>query len=156
MTIQGSRATIAIRLVAITAALTLATALTACKKEPTLTGKWAATGKTLENGEQQKGILDLKQDGNQLTGTVHNLGGKFPVKGTANGAHFELFGAEWNDPKPFLVGDLADGTIQGKEWDDNFTAKPATAADEIHVPAYIEPPALHPVPSNGLAKTPPM
>src|SRR5206468_1700760 len=58
--------------------------------------------------------------------------------------------------EPFLVGDLNDGTIQYKEWGDNFTAKPATAADEIPTPQYIEPPALHPVPSNGLAKTPPM
>jgi len=146
----------ALRLTAGSVALFLAMTLAACKKEPNLTGKWAATGKTLENGEQQKGILDLKQDGNQITGTVHNLGGKFPVKGTATGAHFELFGAEWNDPKPFLVGDLTGGTIQGKEWDDSFTARLATAADEIQPPPYIEPPPLHPVPSNGLAKTPPM
>ena len=40
----------------------------------TLTGRWAATGKTLDNGEQQKAILALKQDGSQLTGTVRGLG----------------------------------------------------------------------------------
>ena len=156
MTIHRSRATMALRLTTITVALMLATTLTACKKQPNLTGKWASIGKTMENGEQKKGILDLKQDSNQITGTVHDLGGKFPVKGTANGAHFELFGAEWNDPKPFMVGDLTDNTIRGKEWEDEFTARPATAADEIQTPAYIEPPPLHQVPSNGLAKTPPM
>src|SRR3954454_20271930 len=156
MTFLGSRATVALRLTAITAALMFAMTLTSCKKEPNLTGKWASTGKTLQNGEQQKGILDLKQEGNQITGTVQDLGGKFPVKGTVNGGHFELWGAEWNDPKPFLVADLSDGSIQGKVWDDKFTAKPATAADEIQRPAYIEPPGLHPVPYNGLAKTPPM
>ena len=34
--------------------------------------------------------------------------------------------------------------------------RPATPADEIVLPAYIEPPPLHKVPYNGLAKTPPM
>jgi alpha-galactosidase len=156
MTFLGSRATVALRLTAITAALMFAMTLTSCKKEPNLTGKWASTGKTLENGEQQKGILDLKQDGNQITGTVQDLGGRFPVKGTVKGTHIELWGAEWNDPKPFLVADLSGGNLQGKWWDDNFRARSAKSEDEIQPPAYIEPPPLHPVPSNGLAKTPPM
>ena len=150
MTIHGNRARGATRLTAGAAALLLAMTITACQKQPNLTGKWASTGKTLENGEQQKGILDLTQNGDQIAGTVQDLGGKFPVKGKVTGAHFELWGAEWNDPKPFLVADLTDGNIQGKWWDDKFTGKPATAADEIPAPAYIEPPALHPVPSNGL------
>ena len=156
MTIHGSRARIATRLTASVAALLLAMTISACKKQPNLTGKWATTGKTLENGEQQKGILDLTQTGDQITGTVHYLGGKFNVKGKANGTHFELWGADWNDPKPFLTADLTGQTIQGKSWDDNFTGRPATAADEIQPPAYIEPPALKKVPYNGLAKTPPM
>ena len=106
MTIEGNQGRLATRLTACVGVLLLAMSLAACKKAPNFTGKWASTGKTLQNGEQQKGILDLKQDGNQITGTVQDLGGKFPVKGTANAAHFELFGAEWNDPKPFLVADL--------------------------------------------------
>ncbi len=156
MTIHRVEVRIMVRLIVGTAALLLAMTLTACKKQPSITGKWAATGKTMENGEQQKAILDLKQDGNQITGELRGMGGKFPVKGTVTGNHFELWGAEWNDPKPFLVADLGDGMIQGKEWDEPFTAKPATDADEIPTPAYIEPPALHPIPYNGLAKTPPM
>lgn len=141
---------------ACTAGLLLAVSFTACKKEPNLTGKWAATGKTLADGEQQKTILDLKQDGNQVTGSVHSLGFKNEVKGTTNAGHFELFGEGWTDKKPFIVGNLADGTIQGTMWDDTFTAKAATASDDIPTPAYIAPPPLHKVPSNGLAKTPPM
>jgi len=156
MTIHGSRARMATRFTASVAALLLAMTMTACKKQTNLTGKWATAGKTLENGEQQKGILDLTQTGDQITGTVQDLGGKFPVKGKVTGTHFELWGAEWNDPKPFMTADLTDQAIQGKWWDDNFTGKPATAADEIQPPAYIEPPALHPVPYDGLAKTPPM
>ncbi len=143
-------------LLVIAAGLLLAITLTACKSQPSLTGSWAATGKTLQNGEQQKAIFELKQDGNQLTGTVRGLGFQTNVKGTVTGSHFELFGVDWNDKKPFLVGDLADGAITGTQWDDKFTAKPATPADDFPKPAYIDPPALHKVAYNGLAKTPPM
>ena len=139
------------------AGLLLAMMLTACKPAaPNLTGKWFASGKTLANGEQQKAILDLKQDGNQLTGNVRGLGFQTDVKGTVNGSHFELYGVDWNDKKPFLTGDLSNGSIEGMQWDDKFTARPATDADEFPKLAYIDPPPLHKVPYNGLAKTPPM
>jgi alpha-galactosidase len=130
--------------------------LTACKSQPNLTGKWAATGKTLENGEQVKGILDLKQEGNQVTGTVRDLGGQSDATGTIQGNHFELSRPGSNDSKPFVVGDITDKTIQGTKWDEKFTARPATEADELPKETYIEPPPLHKVPYNGLAKTPPM
>ena len=156
MTIHGTKVRMAIRISAGTAVLLLAMTLTACKKQPDLTGKWAATGKTMENGEQDKSVFDLKQDGNQLTGVVVGLGGKTSVQGTVTGNHFELYEAGSTDKHPFIVGDLTDDTIDGKRWDDHFTARPATAADDIPIPPYIEPPALHPVPYNGLAKTPPM
>ncbi len=121
-----------------------------------ITGRWAATGKTLYNGEQERAILDLKQDGNQLTGTVRGLGFIVNVKGTVDGSHFEIYGADWNDKKPFVVGDLEDGELRGTQWGTKFVAKPATAADEFPKLPYIDPPALHDVPYNGLAKTPPM
>ncbi len=156
MTFAGSHARMAIRFTAATSALLLALALSGCKKEPNFNGKWAATGKTLENGEQQKSILDLKQDGNKLTGEAQSLGWKENVQGTVNGDHFELFGVGWNDKKPFITGSLVNGNLEGNIWDDKFTAHPATDADNIPQPAYIEPPPLKPVPSNGLAKTPPM
>lgn len=146
----------AILLAAGIAGLLLAMVLTACKPAPNVTGRWFATGKTLANGEQQKAILDLKQDGNQLTGTVRGLGFQTDVKGTTNGSHFELFGVDWNDKKPFLTGDLVNGNLEGMQWDDKFTARPATPADEFPKLAYIDPPQLRKVPSNGLAKTPPM
>jgi alpha-galactosidase len=139
-----------------TAGVLLAFTLTACKSQQSLTGSWAATGKSLENGEQQKAIFELKQDGTQLSGTVRGLGFQTNVKGTVNGSHFELFGVDWNDKKPFLVGDLSDGKIEGTQWGDKFVAKPATPADEFAKLPYIDPPALHPVPYNELAKTPPM
>src|ERR1700730_7905954 len=89
-------------LVAGAAGILLAISLAACKSQQSLTGTWAATGKALENGEQQKAILELKQDGNQLSGSVRGLGFQTNVKGIVNGNHFELFGVDWNDKKPFL------------------------------------------------------
>ncbi len=121
-----------------------------------LTGRWAATGITLDNGEQQKAIFDLKQDGNPLTGTVIGLGFSTAVKGTMSGNHFEIYGADWNDKTPFLKGDLVNGRIEGTEWGDKFEARPATPSDGFPVQPYLDPPALHQVPYNGLAKTPPM
>jgi alpha-galactosidase len=121
-----------------------------------LAGRWAATGSALANGEVQKGILDLKQDGDKLSGTLQSLGFINDVTGKATGAHFELWGVGWDDPKPFLVGDLVDGELHATQWGDKIVAHKATAADAIPRPAYIEPPALHKVKLNGLAKTPPM
>jgi alpha-galactosidase len=121
-----------------------------------LTGRWAATGKTMDNGEVQKAILDLTQEGSNLSGRIVALGYGVDVKGTVTGNHFELFGVGWNDKKPFLVGDLVNGELHATQWGDAFMARPATAADELPKLPYIEPPALHTVPYNGLAKTPPM
>jgi alpha-galactosidase len=135
--------------------LGLLTAAASCHAQ-SLTGRWAVTGKTLDNGEQQKAILELKQDGNQLTGTVRGLGFSAGVKGAVNGAHFELFIVDWRDKNPFLVGNLIDGKIEGMEGRDKFEARPATPADEFPTLPYLDPPALQKVPYNGLAKTPPM
>ena len=128
----------------------------ASSQAQSLTGRWAATGKILNNGEQQKAIFDLTQNGDQLTGTIRGLGFSTGVKGTVQGSHFELFGVDWNDKTPFLIGDLTNGVIEGKQWGDKYTAKPATAADDFPKFPYIDPPALKKVRYNGLAKTPPM
>ncbi len=122
-----------------------------------LGGRWAVTDRVMDNGEAHKMILDLKQSGDKLTGTLTTNSSTSPLTGTATGKHFELFGSR--DPnKAFIVGDL-DGSelhmvIRGR---DTLVAKPATAADAIPQVGYIEPPSsLHKVPSNGLAATPPM
>jgi alpha-galactosidase len=132
-------------------------AVCAVASAQTIAGRWVATGKTLENGEVQKAILDLKQDGKQITGYyIRFLGFEAKVKGTIAGRHFEVFFANWNDSKPFLVGDLADGKLVGTQWGDKFIATPASPADDFPKLGYIDPPPLNKVPYNGLAKTPPM
>jgi alpha-galactosidase len=95
------------------AGLFLAMLITSCKSAPDLTGRWFATGKTMANGEQQRTILDLKQTGNQVAGNVRGLGFQTDVKGTVTGSHFELFGVDWNDKKPFITGDLVNGNLEG-------------------------------------------
>lgn len=131
-------------------------ALASSLSAQSLAGRWGITGKTMENGEVQKAILDLKQDGNNLTGSIQALGYQVDVKGTANGNHFELWGVGWNDKKPLIEGDLVGNEIKAKQWNESITAHPATDADAIPKPEFIKPPALQEVPSNGLAKTPPM
>lgn len=121
-----------------------------------LTGRWMAVEKTLDNGEQRRLILELNQDGNELTGILKTLGSSSAVKGTATGGHFEIF-VPWNAKRPFLVGDLLNGELRGVEDGGNkLVAKVATPADDFPTMSYIEPPPLHRVPDNGLAKTPPM
>jgi alpha-galactosidase len=120
------------------------------------TGRWVAQGKVMDNGETQKLILELTQTGSALTGRLISFGGRVDVKGTATQTHFELMGVGWADQKPFLVGELVDGELRGKRWEEAFVARPATAADSFPAVPYIEPPLLHDVPHNGLAKTPPM
>jgi alpha-galactosidase len=121
-----------------------------------LAGRWAATGSALANGEVRKDILDLKQDGDKLSGTLQSLGSIRDVTGKVTGAHFELWGVGSNNPKPFVIGDLVNGELHASHRGDLIVAHRATAADEIPRPPYIEPPALHKVKSNGLAATPPM
>src|ERR1700733_16069493 len=65
----------------------------ASAQTPTVTGRWLATGKTLHNGEQEKTILDLKQDGAQLTGTVQGMGFIENIKGSVRGTQLAVHGA---------------------------------------------------------------
>jgi alpha-galactosidase len=121
-----------------------------------VTGRWAEYGKKLENGEVQKSIFDLTQKGSELSGKVTSLGFGVDVTGTVTGNHFELFGVGWGDKKPFLVGELVNGELHGTMWGGEYVAKSATPADEFPKLPYLDPPALHKVPYDGLAKTPPM
>jgi alpha-galactosidase len=122
----------------------------------TVTGKWAVSEQKLDNGEDRKILLDLNQQGNDITGKYITLGYSMDVIGKVDGNHFQLF-AKDRPTRPLVHGDLNGQTLTlFLRNNHQLVAKPATAADEIPIVAYIEPPALHAVPSNGLAKTPPM
>ncbi|HTS25618.1 MAG TPA: glycoside hydrolase family 27 protein [Bryobacteraceae bacterium] len=121
-----------------------------------LTGRWAAKGRQLDNGEWERAMLELKQTGNTLTGRLVDLGFAVNVTGKVSGSHFELFGVGWDDKKPFLTGELKNGELHWMQWEEAMVARPATPADEMPKAPYIQPPKLHKVPDNGLARTPPM
>ena len=78
----------------------------------TLAGRWVGTDRVLDNGEKLISILELKQDGNQLTGTLKSESYSMDVHGTATGNHFELFGPR-SATRPMLTGDLANGELRG-------------------------------------------
>ena len=118
------------------------------------TGRWAATGQPLHNGELHKSILSLTQNGSEIKGKLTALGYGVDVTGTATGNHFALYA--WEHKKPIIEGDLVNGELHYKQWGGTFVAHVATPADEFPKLPYLEPPALHQVPYNGLAKTPPM
>ncbi len=121
-----------------------------------LAGRWAAIGRTLDNGEQEMTILELTQTGSQLSGTLKSQSFSMDLSGTVTGSHFELFGPR-SKTRPMLSGELVNGELHGTVFGRRpWTAKPATAADQVPVISYIEPPPLHNVAYNGLAKTPPM
>jgi alpha-galactosidase len=124
-----------------------------------LTGKWVAVDKVLDNGQPHKIILELQQSGNDITGTVKTIGYSLSVTGKATANHFELFriGEVGDKKERFATGDHVGSDLKLVAWGhDSMVAKPAAADDEIPVVEYIEPPSLHKVPSNRLAKTPPM
>jgi alpha-galactosidase len=119
------------------------------------TGKWAGSQRTLANGEQERTLIQLTQSGDHVSGTLKTFGYQNPISGTVTGNHIQLM-APWNPKEVLAAGELA-GSDLHLVWDHRqLVMKPATAADDIPMPAYITPPPLKKVAYNGLAKTPPM
>jgi len=150
---EGTRTKFAVVTILVFACLAVLSA-TSCAQS--LTGRWVAIGPTLENGEVQKAILELTQSGTDVEGKIAALGYGVSLKGTVSGNHFELFAVEWNGKDPFLVGDVVKGELRLSKGLGHYTIRPATPADSFPKLAYLEPPALHKLPPNGLALTPPM
>jgi alpha-galactosidase len=121
----------------------------------TVNGKWVAARKMLDNGEKNPMYLDLHQTGSQVSGIVTTIGHVFQVEGSMTGSHFELFSSK-TDTKPRVAGDVVGGELHLTRGEDHFTAVPAKPGDEYPAFEHIALETLHDVPSNGLAKTPPM
>jgi alpha-galactosidase len=121
-----------------------------------LTGRWAPAGAMLDNGERDRSLLELEQQGGNLSGRYTTLGWTNEVRGTVTGNHFVLY---WStDPqRPVGSGEFEHGELVGNVLGNpGWTARRATAADELPKVPYIAPPTLEDVPDNGLARTPPM
>ncbi len=128
---------------------------------PDLTARWVAR---VPNGDGtfRETVFVLTQQGSTLTGSVINPTSEQPiVEGRVDGSSFSFASAPPANPRRTIYR----GTLTGEEMtitvvrpgrpDQTMTARrgPDSAG---RLPARIEPPALHAVPDNGLARTPPM
>lgn len=121
-----------------------------------LSGHWSiSSAGNLDNGEQPRTTLEITQTENDLSASYKTLGYFFDLRGTVTGNHFEL--NRVGEEHFYLAGDLLNGELHFTNGvSSKFLAKKAVPSDEIVLPAYIPPPALHEVAKNGLARTPPM
>jgi alpha-galactosidase len=129
-----------------------------------LTGNWVVRD-TLPDGTVRRTYLDLKQDGSKITGHIRTTQMYYTITDSTGG------------PDGFTItGTLQDGntlrhvTYEGKLVGDELQVatrrRPGAPlmqmvahrapAGEGAMPARLPLPALHKVPYNGLAKTPPM
>src|SRR5439155_8732527 len=126
-----------------------------------LTARWVARVPNAD-GTFRETVFVLNQQGTTLTGSVITPTSEQPfVDGTVDGDTFTFASAPATNPRRtvyrgVLAGDEVQITIvrPGRP-DQRLTARrgPDSAG---RLPERIPPPALHPVPDNGLARTPPM
>jgi len=129
-----------------------------------LTGNWAVRD-PLPDGTFRTTYLNLKQDGSRITGTIRVTQFFYKVVDTSGGPDKFTLTASMMDGhterrvtyEVSLTGE--DLHVATHRRQDNqlveMVAHRATAGEGAY-PARIEPPPLHKVPNNGLAKTPPM
>jgi alpha-galactosidase len=135
--------------------LLIASLVSASANGQSVAGRWATTWNVLDNGEVNRGYLDLKQNGTQVTGTITTLGHIYKVTGSMIGNHLELTPGTYNS-KPRLAGELVGSQLRLNRDGELLLAIPAGPEDFYPPRTYLAPPELHIVPSNGLALTPPM
>ena len=87
-------------------------AATATATASSLTGLWKCTGKAPDGGEGQPFELNLKQDGETITGTGSNAQGTGQLKGTFKDGKFML-DIDAGDVKYQLEGKMENGKISG-------------------------------------------
>jgi alpha-galactosidase len=129
-----------------------------------LTGNWAVRD-PLPDGTSRNTYLDLKQEGSRITGTIRVTQFFYHIAESTEGPDGFTLTATMMDGKTErhatytlkLVGDELHVTTRRRN--DNQlieTVAHRAPAGEGAMPARLPLPALHKVPYNGLAKTPPM
>jgi alpha-galactosidase len=129
-----------------------------------LTGNWVVT-QDMNDGTMRRTYFDLKREGPGITGHIRVTQFYYTISESAGGPDAFTLTASMKDGRNErrvtyevrLDGDeLHVGTRRRP--DDPLTEMVAhrAPAGEGAYPARIEPPTLHTVPNNGLAKTPPM
>ena len=129
-----------------------------------LTGNWMAAVAS-GDGTMRRTYLNLKQDGNKITGTVRTGQFFYNIDNANGGPDAFTLNVKMTDGNTErrttvqvrLEGDELHVSLMGR----GNTPSPAMSAHRVPpgegaMPARIALPALHPVHNNGLARTPPM
>jgi alpha-galactosidase len=129
-----------------------------------LSGNWVVAAPQ-SDGAVRRAYFDLKQEGQRITGSIRVTQYHYSIKeSTAGPDGFTLVGSMRDGPnertttyRVRLVGDALHISATGRSGAQatGMVAHRAPAGEGAY-PARIQPPALRPVPDNGLAKTPPM
>lgn len=129
-----------------------------------LTGNWAVKTPNAD-GTFRTTYLNLKQDGSKITGSIRVTQFFYLITENTGGPEGFTLTGSMKDGKNVrsvkyegkLVGDeLHVLTRRRPEDKPNEMIARRVPAGEGELPARVEPPALHKVPDNGLARTPPM
>ena len=128
-----------------------------------VTGNWLGATPN-GDGTMRRTYFKLKQHGDRITGTIRSTLHLYSITGSTGGpgdftitAAMPLFGSE---RRVTYRGKLVGDELQVTEVKSNSPGETMVAhrvpEGEGALPARIEPPPLHPVRDNGLARTPPM
>lgn len=129
-----------------------------------LTGNWAASAPS-NDGYVRKSYFNLKQEGDQITGTIRATQFFYKIVKSSGGPDGFTLQASMMDGKSErkvtyegkLIGnELQIGRRNRPDQPITFQMAQRVPAGEGALPARIEPPPLRKVKYNGLAKTPPM
>jgi len=128
-----------------------------------LTGNWLVATPN-GDGTMRRTYFHLQQQGDRITGTIRATLHLYSITGSAGGSeNFTITAAmpiSLGERRVTYRGKLVGDELQIIEVGANGPAPPMMAhrapEGEGALPARIEPPPLHPVRDNGLARTPPM
>ncbi len=144
--------------------LLLSFAFAALSAAADLTGNWVVS-QDMHDGTFRRTYLNLRQDGSRITGSIRVTQFFYKIAESTGGPDGFTITGSMNDGKSERRV-VYEGKLAGDELHIATRRRPdapltemvahRTADGEGAMPARIEPPVLHKVPSNGLAKTPPM
>ncbi|HEV8369806.1 MAG TPA: glycoside hydrolase family 27 protein [Pyrinomonadaceae bacterium] len=148
----------------VSACLAMTIALARQQSDNPLTGNWAAASPG-NDGYVRKAYFNLKQDGAKITGTIRATQFFYTIKESTGGPDGFTLMASMMDGKSErkvtyegkLIGnELQIGRRNRPDQPITFQMAQRAPDGEGALPARDEPPALHKVKDNGLARTPPM
>ena len=135
-----------------------------CASAAGLTGNWVVS-QDMHDGTFRRTYFNLRQEGSHITGSIRVTQFFYRIAESTGGPEgFTITGSMMDGANERHV--VYEGNLAGDELRIGTRRRPGepltemvahrTAAGEGALPARIEPPKLHEVPDNGLARTPPM